>query len=356
MRRLMMLAALALTGCLPLADDDRQGDFFFVRSDGADLPVWVRGNKASGVFLLLLPGGPGTSGIWLYPKSEGFRALEQSYAVVYHDQRASGSSQGDVPASSVNLEQFVTDTDRILDVVRTRYDVRDLVLLGHSWGGMLGAAYLLDPARQSGVRGWIEVDGAHNVKQGDALSVEWVKSRAQALIAAGTDVDFWEAALSWYAANPTVTNETLNQHGAYLSRAFDQSRVDESHAPNAFGLDRIFLSASDGFALLTQLAFRQYPKATPQSSWGDTPLTRMYHDVDLTSQMGAITIPSLIVWGAYDPVLPPAMAEDALDALGTALADKQKVILPHSAHNGFDEEPEPFAEAVQAFVERVRSH
>src|SRR6516225_6125462 len=125
MRRLLMLAALGLAGCLPLADNDRQGDFFFVRSDGADLPVWVRGNTASGVFLMLLPGGPGTSGIWLYPKSEGFQALERDYAVVYHDQRASGSSQGDVPAWSVNLDQFVVDTDRIVEVVRARYAVRD---------------------------------------------------------------------------------------------------------------------------------------------------------------------------------------------------------------------------------------
>jgi pimeloyl-ACP methyl ester carboxylesterase len=354
MRILLMLAALTLSGCLPLADNDRQGDFFFVRSDGSDLPVWVRGKTASGVFLVLLPGGPGTSGIWLYPKSQGFQAIEKDYAVVYHDQRASGSSQGDVPASSVNLAQFVVDTDRILDVLRARYAVHDLILLGHSWGGMLGTAYLLDAGRQSAVGGWVEIDGAHNVKKGDALSVEWVKSRAQALIAAGKDVDYWRGALAWYAANPTVTNETLNQHGAYLSRALDSSRVDESHAPNPFGLDNIFLSASDGFALLTQLAFRQYPKATPQSAWGDTPLTRIYHDVDLTPQMGAITIPSLIVWGAYDPVLPPAMADDALGALGSA--DKQEVILPHSAHNGFDEEPVPFADAVHAFVERVRIH
>jgi pimeloyl-ACP methyl ester carboxylesterase len=350
----MMLTALAVSGCLPLADDDQKGDVFFVRTDGADLPVWVRGNIDSGVFLVLLPGGPGTSGIWLYPKSEGFQALEQDYAVVYHDQRASGSSKGDVPASSVNLDQFVLDTDRILDVVRARYRVRDLILLGHSWGGMLGTAYLLDPARQSGVRAWIEIDGAHDVKKGDALSVEWVKSRAQTLIAADSDVEYWQGALAFYAANPTVTNETINQHGAYMSRALDASLIDESHAPNPYGSDRIFLSASDGFALLTQLSFRQYPRATAQSAWGDTPLTRIYHDVDLTPQMSAITIPSLIVWGAYDPVLPLPMADDALDALGTAPADKQELILPHSAHNGFDEEPQAFAAAVHAFVERVR--
>lgn len=356
MRALVVLCAFGLSACLPLAANDRQGDLFFVRSDGADLPVWVRGNSSSGVFVVLLPGGPGTSGIWLYPQSEGFQALEEDYAVVYQDQRGSGSTQGDVPASSINLDQFVLDTDRVLAVLRARYPVRDLVLAGHSWGGMLGTAYLLDPGRQAGVRAWVEIDGAHNVRKGDALSVEWVKSRANALMAAGSDAAYWQAALDWYATNPGVTNETINQHSQYIAHAWDPSWTDESHAPNAFGLDRIFLSASDGFALLTQLAFRQYPRATPASAWGDTPLTRMYHDVDLTPQMGAITIPSLIIWGHYDPVLPEPMADDALAALGTDSADKQTVILSRSAHTGFDEEPAAFSDAVHAFVERVRSH
>src|SRR3954452_15626274 len=129
MKRWLLLLTM-LTGCVPLSQDDREGELFFVRSDGADLPVWVRGNVASGVFLVLLPGGPGSSGIWLYPKSEGFQALEQDYAVVYQDQRGSGATQGNVPASSINLEQFVTDTDRVLQVIRQRYAVRDLVLVG----------------------------------------------------------------------------------------------------------------------------------------------------------------------------------------------------------------------------------
>jgi pimeloyl-ACP methyl ester carboxylesterase len=347
-----IILSLILSACLPLSEEDRKGDFFFVRTDGADLPVWVRGNVASGVFLVLLPGGPGTSGIWLYPRSQGFQALEKDYAVVYHDQRGSGSTQGNVSASSINLDQFVTDADRMIAVLRARYQIRDLVLLGHSWGGMLGTAYLLDENRQAGVRAWVEIDGAHNVKKGDAAAVAWVISRANLLISEGKDVDYWHGAIAWYAAHPAVTNETFIQHTQYLSKAFDPSWVDESHAPNPYGTTQIFASASNGFALLDQLAFQQYPKATPESAWGDTPLTRIYHDVDLTPQMGAITVPSLVLWGAYDPVLPPAMADDALSALGSA--DKQELILAHSAHNGFDEEPSAFSDAVHAFVERTR--
>jgi proline iminopeptidase len=345
-----LLFAFLLAGCLPLAENDRRGEYFFVRSDGADLPVWVRGNTASGVFIILLPGGPGTSGVYLYPKSEGWQALEKDYAVVYHDQRGSGASQGNVPASSITLEQFLVDNERLLQVLRARYPMKKLILAGHSWGGMLGTAYLAQ--HPQGIDGWIEIDGAHNVKKGDAAAVTWVKSRAAELIAAGQDVGFWQDALGWYDAHPVITNETLNQHSIFGNRALDKSWIDESRAPDPYSADRIFFSASDGLALLTQLAFRQYPRATPDSAWGDTPLTRVYHDIDLTPQMKAITLPSLVLWGAHDPVLPPELADDALQALGCD--DKQQVLFARSGHNPFDEEPQAFAAAVHAFVEHLR--
>jgi pimeloyl-ACP methyl ester carboxylesterase len=348
--RLAAWSALALLSCMPLAAHDREGDFFFVRSVGADLPVWVRGNTGSGVFLVLLPGGPGTSGIYAYPLSQGFAALEQDYAVVYMDQRGAGSAQGNVPASSINLEQFVTDTDAVLATVRARYAIANLVLMGHSWGGMLGTQYLLE--HPEGIDGWVEIDGAHDVKKGDAAAVAWVRARAAELIAHGERADYWRAALDWYDAHPVITNETILQHSRYAWNAMDRSTIDTSHVPNVYGLDRVFLSASDGLALLTQTAFAQYGKATPDSYWGDTPLTRMFHDVDLTPQMGRITMPALVLWGALDVVLPVSQADDALDALGSS--QKSKVVFARSAHNAFDEEPAAFADAVKPFVESVR--
>jgi proline iminopeptidase len=345
-RTALLLFSLAVAACTPLAEHDREGDFFFVRSAGADLPVWVRGDVSEGTFLVLLPGGPGTSGIYAYPLSPGFAPLEGRWAVVYMDQRGAGSSQGDVPASSITLEQFVADTQAVLAAVRARHDVRRVVLMGHSWGGMLGTQLLLE--HPEGIDGWIEIDGAHDVKHGDELSVQWVKGRAASFIAAGTDTEKWERALAWYREHPVVTNETILPHSRWAAQAFDRTPVDGSRAPDGYGLDRIFLSASSGLALLGQTAFGQYGKKTPESYWGDTPLTEMFHDVDLTPRMRDITVPSLIIWGAHDVVLPAAQAQTAVDALGSA--SKRAVVLPRSAHNPFDEEPERFAEEVVSFV------
>lgn len=39
------------------------GDFFYVENNEAQMPVWVRGNENSEVFIIHLHGGPGGSGI-----------------------------------------------------------------------------------------------------------------------------------------------------------------------------------------------------------------------------------------------------------------------------------------------------
>src|SRR4051794_8116416 len=104
---LLLLAAVlaAAPACLPLNEEGRQGDYFFVRSLGADLPVWVRGNLSAGTFLVVLPGGPGGSGIWAYPDSPGLRDLERDYAVVYMDQCGTGNSQGNPDRATISLDQ-----------------------------------------------------------------------------------------------------------------------------------------------------------------------------------------------------------------------------------------------------------
>src|SRR3974377_2054058 len=38
-------------------------DFFWVERAKARMPVWVRGNTASGIFVVYIHGGPGSSGI-----------------------------------------------------------------------------------------------------------------------------------------------------------------------------------------------------------------------------------------------------------------------------------------------------
>jgi len=70
--------------------------------------------------------------------------------------------------------------------------------------------------------------------------------------------------------------------------------------------------------------------------------------------MGLITLPSLIIWGNEDGVIPVAMAQHANDALGTPDTDKTIFILPNAGHYSFYEQPELCAQAIGTFVEKYK--
>lgn len=84
--------------------------------------------------VIVLHGGPGGDYRSLLP----LQALSDEYQVVFYDQRGSGLSPR-VPDEQLTLDQHIADLRAIVGAVSPHRPVR---LVGHSWGAMLGAAYL----------------------------------------------------------------------------------------------------------------------------------------------------------------------------------------------------------------------
>ncbi len=327
--------ALGLAGC---GDYLEEGDYYHVSRAGADMPVWVRGNLDSGVFIVTLHGGPGDSG-HDFTLSRGFARLEEDYAVIYWDQRASGLSKGNPSPDTFTIEDFVADTDGVVAAMQSVYGFEDFYLLGHSWGGALGTAFLLDGDHRDEVRGWIDYDGDHDMPLSTALAREWAMAKSLDYVAEGTDVDFWSDAYDWYEANPIVAASDP-RHYSYLSRTNAYFYNPYDYEPPNYG----------------ELAFQSpYSMGTFQNSARDYRLsTALTDDLDFSDRMGELTVPTLFLWGEEDGVIPPAVAEEAYSLIGTAPEDKRIIRIPECAHSPHDEKPERFAQEVSDFIEETR--
>ena len=66
--------------------------------------------------------------------------------------------------------------------------------------------------------------------------------------------------------------------------------------------------------------------------------------------MHKIKIPTLIIWGEKDGLIPLPMACEAFESLGTPLAEKELVTLPDTGHTVYYEQPILFAHAVKTFI------
>jgi len=102
--------------------------------------VMVRGRSMDNPLLVILHGGPGSSETALL---RSFNAsLEDSYTVVYWDQRGAGRSYNrSIPPESMTIDRFVADLDELVETLVARFGKRRVVLLGHSWGSLLGVLY-----------------------------------------------------------------------------------------------------------------------------------------------------------------------------------------------------------------------
>jgi pimeloyl-ACP methyl ester carboxylesterase len=112
----------------------------YLRIGGIEQWVTIRGENRANPVLLLLHGGPGdATNPWGYA---GFRTWLKAFTVVQWDQRGTGRTlgrNGRDSAKTVSIDRLVQDCVELADALRTSLRKDKIVLLGHSWGSVLGA-------------------------------------------------------------------------------------------------------------------------------------------------------------------------------------------------------------------------
>ena len=110
----------------------------YVRIGGIDQWVQIRGDDKSNPVLLWLNGGPGPSTI---PATYFFRDWERHFTLVMWDQRGEGrtfASSGRSVASTMTIDRMAQDGIELTNYLRSRLHKHKIILLGHSWGSILG--------------------------------------------------------------------------------------------------------------------------------------------------------------------------------------------------------------------------
>ena len=109
-----------------------------IKLGGIDQWILIRGWDQTNPVLLHLHGGPGSADIAIARFFD--TKLVKHFVVVHWDQRGAGKSYSpDIPPESMTREQFVADIRDLADMLRKRFGVERIYLVGHSWGSEIGA-------------------------------------------------------------------------------------------------------------------------------------------------------------------------------------------------------------------------
>src|SRR5262245_52270742 len=123
---MIVLVALLLAPDAALAQD---GTF-----ESAGAPLYYR-SVGSGTPAVLLSGGPGFTVDYVVPVGD---SLPADYRRIFFEQRGTGKSRPPtLSPESMTLQAAVED----LEALRLHLKQERLLLIGHSWGGMLAMAY-----------------------------------------------------------------------------------------------------------------------------------------------------------------------------------------------------------------------
>jgi proline iminopeptidase len=74
--------------------------------------------------------------------------------------------------------------------------------------------------------------------------------------------------------------------------------------------------------------------------------------LNMHPEMHKILVPTLILWGRHDGILPVEMAQTAFNSFGTTA--KKLYIFENSAHTPHIEEQDSFVKEVREFIEKYK--
>ncbi len=244
-------------------------------------------DEHEGLPLLFIHGFPLSRGVW----SHQVEAFKSRHRVIAPDLRGFGESHAS--AGPVSMGQFAED----IAVLVQQLGAGPVILAGHSMGGYIALAFAKH--HPGLVRGLVLV----GTKAG-ADSAEGAQARR-------------------------ATAEAVRLKGT--------SVVVEAMAPK-------MLSASNTDAPMAAAVRGFMASASPQGVV--SALLGMAERPDARGWLGDIRVPTLVITGADDTVIPPSESE----ALARAIPEARLSVIPHAGHLVAWEQPEAFNEAMRDWL------
>ena len=153
---------------------------FEVTLGGARQVVNVRGADRDNPILIFVHGGPGAVEMpfaWAFQ-----RPWEDVFTVVHYDQRGAGRSyplnDPEALARTMTPERYRDDAIELIEHLQKRYGKKKVVLMGHSWGSIVGLSVALK--RPDLLHAYVGVGQGIDFRKGEKAGMAWTRAKALA--------------------------------------------------------------------------------------------------------------------------------------------------------------------------------
>ena len=324
-RIILLLLAICFAGSSGAAvEKSAPGDSIieegYVPIGGIDQWIQIRGQHRDNPVLLWLHGGPGYSTI---PQTSAYSRWEDVFTVVMWDQRGDGKTfqrSGRSVAASMTIAQMTKDGIEVAEHLRKRLGKNKIILLGHSWGSILGVHMI--KARPDLFAAYVGtgqvVQLSEDAKAAYPLLVEYAHAKGNT-----------EAEQQLRAVGPPPYEDTPKKW-VWVSWA---NRLDPLPATAASRL------ANPG------------PRPAYLGEGADFSQGLMWESMlrdDLRALGPKFELPVIFIQGAEDRLTVTSFAKQYFDSLSAP--SKQFVLLPDVGHLAIFADPDAFLNALTRYV------
>ena len=306
--------------------------------------ITIAGENVNNPVIIYLHGGPGSPTSYIDYCWQDY--LTDAYTVVSWDERGCGRSyyrnvNVDPDNETLSFDAQLADLDALVDYLCGRFSKDQVIIMGHSYGTMLGSRYAL--AHPEKVSAYIGIGQSVNTQNysDEIYSYEDALARARAN---GDDTTEMEASYENFIADMNLAN--LMKLRAKVEPYHPQTVTKDISTMAALtspilGVDDMRWYAFQIRALMDDASMEHYEELV------EKPLAGV-KDFNALETGDAYQMPVMFISGSCDWICPVGLVEDYMDVI--TAPRKELYLIEGCGHSPQGQLPEEFCQAVKGFL------
>jgi len=296
--------------------------------------IFLVGKNKNNPILLFLHGGPGSPEVGMVDFSKDI-LLENYFTVCYWEQRGAGLSyKARLKSKEMTMEQMVSDTIAITEYLQKRFKQKQIYIMGHSWGSLLGIKTI--EQKPEYYKAYFGIGQVTNQLLSEQLAYPYLLNHAKNI--KDTTAVRKLNKIDIYASNFPTNKYMINIRTKYMNKygvgiAHDKKQLSKI-------MKSLFLFK--GYSILDFLKYGLGSLYAMKSYFS------VVLDENLIENNISLKVPVYIFHGVYDKQVSYDLAIEYFTKLDAP--DKKFFSYPNSAHSPIFEEPNQFINDILSVI------
>ena len=307
----------------------------YIELGGQEQYISIRGSDINNPVIVYIHGGPGSPDSPIMPLFTD--PLIDDYTVICWDQRGCGrtyyhNADTDPLNKTVSFEQALQDTDELVDYVRERFGQDKVIIMGHSFGSIVGAMYVQEHSDK--VLAFVGIGQCVCISDSDELA--------------------YQDAISKVTANSEEETALINAYNAYhdsnsLEDYFVLRQLTTKYHPNPGAADTILIALFSPYTGVNDVRWVLEESTLDRYYELEGSLMDMLTAFDIYDYPLTYDVPMYFISGEYDYTCNWTLAEAYCNDI--TAPDKAFVCIPGTGHGPQYDAPEEFGSVVKSLLE-----